>query len=485
MRAGWEVVIGLEVHAQLSTRSKLFSVAPTSAAEYPNEHVTALCLGLPGALPRLNSEAVRLAIRAGLGLECAIRPFVEMARKSYFYADLPKGYQISQHDLPLCHDGVLRFPLDDEAQSLEIERIHIEEDAGKSVHDAIAGATVIDLNRAGVPLIEIVSRPGLRSAEAAVAAFAELRLLLMHLGVCDGSLESGSMRCDANVSVRPTGEQELRTRCELKNLNSLRALRDAIRYEANRQVEAYLAGESVAQQTRLWDADAGRTRAMRGKEDAADYRYMPDPDLPRLHLPAGWVDAERDDLPPSPFVLRTMLREVLALDPDAIDLLLESPEVLRAMLPLLEKDRDAARAFATFVFGPVAGALRRHGRDLSAHLDALAAWNEIFQRWRSGALSNKMLSEVLDAGAESTEAGAAPWTKALEAAGTTLSDPTALTPLISGLLAAHPAEVAEYRSGKQKLFGFFMGQAMRQTQGKADAATLRTLLQEALARVDS
>ncbi len=480
MRGDWEIVVGLEVHAQLATRSKLFSVAPTAEAEGPNHAVTPLCAGLPGTLPRINGEAVRLAARAGLGLGCRIRDTLWMARKSYFYADLPKGYQISQHDRPLCHDGELHFLLEGEPQILEIERIHLEEDAGKSVHDALPGATVVDLNRAGVPLIEIVSRPGLRSAEAAAAAFAELRLILMHLGVCDGSLESGSMRCDANVSVRPRGETALRTRCELKNLNSLRAVREAVAFEAQRQRVAWESGEGVVQQTRLWDADAGRTRAMRGKEDAADYRYMPDPDLPPLPVPQAWVSGQRATLPALPMALRHTLGETLGLAEDHVALLLDDPALLGVLGPRLMADAETARSLAGFLFGTLAGVLRKRELELVAVLPALEALVAIHDRWRSGALSNKMLGEVLQAGADGTYAEAATWERALADAGSTVSDASALQPLIDGLIAAHPAEVEQYRSGKTKLFGFFMGQAMRATAGKADAAMLRALMQRAL-----
>jgi aspartyl-tRNA(Asn)/glutamyl-tRNA(Gln) amidotransferase subunit B len=481
MKAGWEAIIGLEVHAQLRTQSKLFAGAPVTFAAPPNSAVTALCVGLPGTLPRLNQEAVRLAARAGLGLGCAIAETSVFARKSYFYPDLPKGYQISQHLLPLCADGTLRFELDGVEHALEIERIHVEEDAGKSIHDSLPGATVVDLNRAGIPLIEIVSRPGLRSAAAAVAALAELRLILLHLGVCDGSLEEGSMRCDANVSVRRVGETGLRTRCEIKNLNSFRALRDAIDYEIARHVEVWSAGGEVVQQTRLWDGDAERTRPMRGKEDAADYRYMPDPDLPPLRIDGETLAAWRAAMPPSLAERRRTLRDGCGLDDEQIALLLDAPTLLERLLPTLEARaaKVDARALASFLFGQLAAAMRKHERVLEDALDALPVLVAIFERWRNGDLSNRMLSEILAAGA-GAEVPAPAWQHAADAAGSAVSDSDALNAAIDAVIAAHPTELADYRGGKTKVFGFFMGGVMKRLGGRADAAKLRALLEARL-----
>lgn len=477
MNPEWQAVIGIEVHAQLRTASKLFSAAPVTFGTTPNSAVTPLCVGLPGSLPRVNQAAVELAVRAGLGLGCRIRTASQFARKSYFYPDLPKGYQISQHNLPICEDGTLAFPLDGQIAVLEIERIHIEEDAGKSIHDSIAGATVVDLNRAGVPLIEIVSRPGLHSANAAVAALAEIRRIMLHLGVCDGSLEEGSMRCDANVSVRRVGELGLRTRCELKNLNSFRSLRDAIDFEIARQIAVWESGQPVKQQTRLWDGDAGRSRPMRSKEDAADYRYMPDPDLPALTISEATLRQWRDAMPPSLAELRLELEQGLGLDPEQSALLLDDPALRAALHPSLRARAASgdARSLATFLFGQVAAAMRRADQALGAVADCLDVVTVVFDRWRAGSLSNRMVTDILTAMAGAQDRRAA-LQAAIEAAGAVVDDAAAIDAAVAAAIAEHPNEAAAYRAGNAKVLGFFMGRVMQRLGGKANAASLKSRL---------
>lgn len=482
-QAGWEVVIGLEVHAQLRTKSKLFSRAPVLAGAAPNEAVTALCLGLPGALPRLNREAVRLAATVGATLGCDVQLRSQFARKSYFYPDLPKGYQISQADLPICRGGAIPFHLDGVPMELPLERIHLEEDAGKSVHEQGGDVSLIDLNRAGVPLIEIVSLPTLRSAAAAAAVFAELRLILLHLGACDGSLEDGSMRCDANVSVRRIGEQTLRTRCEIKNLNSMRSLREAIDWEAARQVEVWSNGGTVDQETRLWDVDAGRTRSMRGKENAADYRYAPDPDLPWVQIAAADFDSWCASRPAPLVEVRAALRDQHELDADASAVLLEVPALCQLLLRP-QQDGLEVRGFVSFLVGPVLGQVKRSGRDLRALTAHLEGLTQIFVLWRSGKLSNRMMAQVLQLGFPVAADAPLPGPDALQAAlasvGTLDQDDGELETVVAQLVERHPSEVQQYRGGKTQVLGFFIGQAMRALKGRADAQRLREILIRAL-----
>ncbi len=481
MTKTWEAIIGLEVHAQLRTASKLFATAATDFGADANSQVTPVCLGMPGALPVLNREAIRLAVRAGLAVGCDITERSVFARKSYFYPDLPKGYQISQFARPLCVGGGIEVP-GDEPVFARLVRIHVEEDAGKSMHGEGSGRTSdIDLNRAGVPLVEIVGEPDLRSAEQAVRYLRELRAILRYIGVCDGNMEQGSFRCDANVSIRPAGSPPLGTRCEIKNMNSFRAVREAINYEIGRQIRMVEAGDAVQQQTRLWDADRGRTEKMRGKEEAHDYRYFPDPDLLPVWVSTDAIEAERGALPELPAARRQrlLLRGVTA---DAAAALCEERERVDAFEAALGEDRSAesCASLATFVLSRAVGALNQSDRtwdDVCAAMAELAATHDA---WRGSKLSNKMLAEVL-----TTAFGAdAPLARALadarSAAGSVVSDADALRPIIEGILAQHEAKVAEYRGGKHKLYGFFMGRVMRALKGKADARAVQRLLKSAL-----
>ncbi len=476
----WETVIGLEVHAQLRTQTKLFGAASASYGGAPNSHVDAVSLGLPGALPVLNREAVRMAALAGLATHCDVQLRSVFARKNYFYPDLPKGYQISQFDEPICLGGFLDIESDGTPLRVGITRIHMEEDAGKSSHHA--QGSWVDLNRAGVPLIEIVSEPDLRTPEQAVAYLRELRAILVYIGVNDGNLEEGSFRCDANVSVRRKGQSALGTRCEIKNLNSFRGIRDAIHYETARQIRRIEAGEAIVQQTRLWDVDQGRTAAMRSKEEAHDYRYFPDPDLPPLLIDADDLKTWAASLPELPAAKRARFQTTLGLDVAVAQHLCEDPTTADRFERALDEDQSPSRArsLASFLSGRIAGALNKSTRswlDLDAALSDLA---EVHDQWRAGKLSNKMLGDLLAAAFEAEDLFAKALAQARAAVGLLEQDTGELDAAIDRILAANPGQVAAYQGGKPKLLGFFVGQVMQALGGKANAQEVNRKLQERL-----
>ena len=483
---GWQAVIGLEVHVQLNTATKIFCACPTTFGAAANTQVCPVCLGLPGALPVLNREVVDKAILLGLACGSAISERSVFARKNYFYPDLPKGYQITQADAPICVGGHIDVPAGDDggaAVRLDLVRMHLEEDAGKSVH-ADAGRSLVDLNRAGVPLVEIVSEPGLTSPEQAAACLAELRALVRTLGVSDGNLEQGSLRCDANISVRRLGDEHLGTRCEIKNLNSFRSVRDAAAHEIVRQITCLQAGEAIIQQTRLWDTEAGRTRAMRSKEDAHDYRYFPDPDLPELHVEPARVARLRASLPELPAARRARLHDVWGIPAHLAASLSAEPERAAAWEAALGPSPTPERAvsFAHFLVGRVAGALNRSDRDSAEVLAAMPLIAEVHDRWRDGRLSNKMLADLLSAAFDTSAPLAISLRDAMDAAGTVVDDDAGLRRALDDALAAHPAQAQALRSGETKLIGFFVGQVMQALAGKADARRLTELLR---AHVDS
>ena len=490
----YEAVIGLEVHAQLRTRTKIFCGCPTDFGAAANDHTCPVCLGLPGALPVLNAEAVQMAVRAGLATGCEVQAVSVFARKNYFYPDLPKGYQTSQADQPVCLAGHLDIDAgtDDSAapaseagrRRIGITRIHLEEDAGKSVHgEGGVHASFINLNRAGVPLIEIVGEPDLRTPEEAVAYLRELRAILVALGVCDGNLEEGSFRCDANVSVRPVGQQRLGTRCEIKNMNSFRSVRDAIAHEIVRQTGLCRSGERIVQQTRLWNQDLARTEPMRSKEEAQDYRYFPDPDLLPLRIDDDTILALAATLPELPAQKRLRLQRDLGLSAAVAAALCEEPRRAHSFESALGPDPEPKRAsaLANFLLAQVSGALNRAPQrtwdDVAAAMPVLAT---VCEQWRSGGLSNRMLADVLQQAFASQEPLPQALLAALASAGSVVRDEGAVQAAVDEVMAAFPKELERYRGGQRQALGFFVGQVMRRLAGKGDAGVVTAILQRRL-----
>jgi aspartyl-tRNA(Asn)/glutamyl-tRNA(Gln) amidotransferase subunit B len=473
----WELVVGLEVHAQLSTRTKLFSPMTASYGAEPNTQVNEICAGLPGVLPVLNAEAVRLAVRAGLALECEIARRSVFARKNYFYPDLPKGYQISQFEAPLCLGGLVRYELDGEERTCRLTRIHVEEDAGKSIHAPGSAVTQVDLNRAGVPLLEIVSEPDLRTPDEAVAYLKELRNVLVYLGVCDGNMEEGSLRCDANVSVRRRGETALGTKVELKNLNSFKFIKDALAFEWQRQADALEHGEPIVQETRLWRTDARRSESMRRKEGSDDYRYFPDPDLPPLELDPAFLEAVRAAGLELPWQRRQRYVADLGLPRYDAGVLTAS----RALADYFEealRHHDNAKGLSNWLMTAV---LAQSGGEAGLETFSVrpAQLAELVRLVDEGAVTGPLAKRVFAAMVE-TGQGA---TAVIDAQGLRVErDEGALAGLIDRILAENPGQVAELRAGKAKVRGYLVGQIMRASQGKADPKLVQQLLDERLAQ---
>ena len=478
MDAAWEAVIGLEVHVQLATRSKLFSGASTAYGAEPNTHASAVDVALPGTLPVPNAEAIRMAVRFGLAIGARIARRSVFARKNYFYPDLPKGYQISQYEDPIVADGRLAARLDDGREFLvPIQRAHLEEDAGKSVHDAFHAATGIDLNRAGTPLLEVVTTPAMHSAAEAVAWLRELHRLVRWLGICDGNLQEGSFRCDANVSVRPRGDAALGTRTEIKNVNSFRFVEKAIEYEIERHIREREAGRAIVQETRLYDETQHRTFSMRSKEDAHDYRYFPDPDLPPLAVAEALVEGERTALPELPEARRRRYVEALGLSGhDAAQLTQERAvsdyyEAALARLPAEPK------LVANWVNGELAAALNAAQLPVDAARVAAPALAGLLARIKDGTVSGTLAKDVFAA----MWAGEGDADAVIAARGLAqVSDDGALVAAIDAVIAANPAQAVQFRAGDEKVFGWFVGQAMKATRGKAHPQRLNELLRQRL-----
>ncbi len=482
----WEVVIGLETHAQLSTRSKIFSGASTAFGAAPNEQACAVDLALPGVLPVMNRAAVEKAIQFGLAVGAKIAPQSVFARKNYFYPDLPKGYQISQYEQPVVEGGKLSFMLEKngkpERHSVALTRAHLEEDAGKSLHEDYQGMSGIDLNRAGTPLLEIVTEPDMRSATEAVAYARALHTLVMWLGICDGNMQEGSFRCDANVSVRPVGQAEYGTRCEIKNLNSFRFLEEAINYEVRRQIELIEDGGQVVQATRLYDPDNQETREMRTKEDAQDYRYFPDPDLPPLKISEQWVEQVRASMPELPDAMRERMVQEYGLSDYDASLVTQSKAMATYFEDLVKvTGKGQAKQAANWLMGDVSSALNKEGLEIEAAPVTAGQLAVLLARITDGTISNKIAKEVFGAmwEAESSDVNYAD-TVINEKGLKQISDSGELEKIIGDVLASNQKSVEEFRAGKEKAFNALIGQVMKATRGKANPAQVNELLRSKL-----
>ncbi|MCK8502499.1 Asp-tRNA(Asn)/Glu-tRNA(Gln) amidotransferase subunit GatB [Myxococcus fulvus] len=472
----FQPVIGLEVHAQLLTQSKIFCGCSTAFGAEPNRNTCPVCLGMPGVLPVLNERVVDFAIRAGLALECRINARSVWSRKNYFYPDLPKGYQITQYDLPICEFGRLAIETPRGEKVIRVRRIHMEEDAGKSVHDGDGGQSLVDLNRAGVPLIEIVSDPDLRDADEAVEYLKALRDILVYLGVNDGNLEEGSFRCDANVSVMPKGSDTFGQRCELKNLNSFRFVKQAIEYEIARQVDVIESGGKVDQETRLWDPNKGVSRSMRSKEDAHDYRYFPEPDLPPLHVTTEVVEAVGRSLPELPRA--KLQRFVSQYGLPAYDArLLTTERPLADFFEACAQRYPDAKKLSNWFQGELLRLLKESGTTVGEVRFTPAQLAELLTLVDQGTVSGNAGKDVLG---EMFRTGAAPADIVAEKGLAQVSDTGAIEAVVDDILAKNLGEVEKYRAGKKQVFGFFVGQVMRAMKGKGNPALVNDLLKKKL-----
>ena len=477
----WEVVIGLETHAQLSTAAKIFSGASTAFGAAPNTQAAAVDIALPGVLPVINRGAVERAIRFGLSVGATIARRSIFARKNYFYPDLPKGYQISQYEIPVVQGGTIAIATPAGEKTIRLTRAHLEEDAGKSLHEDFHGMTGIDLNRAGTPLLEIVTEPDLRSSDEAVAYARALHALVQWIGICDGNMQEGSFRCDANVSVRPAGETRLGTRCEIKNLNSFRFMQQAIEFEVRRQIALIEDGGTVVQETRLFDPDRNETRSMRSKEDAQDYRYFPDPDLPPLAIGEDWIERVRAGLPELPQAMRARFVADYGLPPVDAANLTGARDVAAYFEAVVGALGGAAQAklAANWVQGDLAAALNRAELAIAACPIPAARLARLIGRIVDGTISGKIAKDVFDAmwsGEEGGDADAIIAARGL----TQISDTGAIEKIVDDVLAANAATVAEFRAGKEKAFNALVGQAMKATRGKANPAQVNAILRRRL-----
>jgi len=474
----WETVIGLEIHAQLATRSKIFSGASTAFGAAPNTQACAVDLGLPGVLPVLNREAVAMAIRFGVAIDAQIDRRSVFARKNYFYPDLPKGYQISQYELPIVGKGrVFISPAEGERKEVGITRAHLEEDAGKSIHDQFPDQTGIDLNRAGTPLLEIVSEPDMRSAKEAVAYTRKIHSLVRYLEICDGNMQEGSFRCDANVSLRRRGDTVLGTRTELKNINSFRFLERAINYEIERQAEVLEDGGKVVQETRLYDSDRDETRSMRSKEEANDYRYFPDPDLLPVAVTDDDIERIRAALPELPEQKKRRYIDELGLSDYDAELLTATRETATYFEAALGADSTQSKQLANWILGDLAGALNKAGLDITAAPIAPEMLAQLVARIGDDTISGKIAKEVFEAMWQ----GEGSADEVIAARGLRqITDSSAIESIIDAVIADNPGQVEQFRAGKEKVLGFFVGQVMKQTQGKANPGQVNQILRERL-----
>ncbi len=475
----WETVIGLEIHAQLATQSKIFSGSPIAYGAPPNSQANLVDLGYPGVLPVLNGDVVRMAVKFGLAIGARIAPHSVFARKNYFYPDLPKGYQISQYELPIVAGGSIEIVLDDGARKrIGVTRAHLEEDAGKSLHEGLPGASGIDLNRAGTPLVEIVSEPEMRSAKEAVAYMKKVHTLVRYLEICDGNMQEGSFRCDANVSVRRKGTEKFGTRAEIKNLNSFRFVEKAINYEVERQIELLESGGKVVQETRLYDPDKGETRSMRSKEEANDYRYFPDPDLLPVALDESFIVGIRSSLPELPDQKAARFSSQYGLSEYDAGVLTASRELASYYEEVAREVPSEPKLAANWVMGELAAALNKEGLEIGSGKLPAARLAGLLKRIADQTISGKIAKEVFEA----MWAGGADADAIIESKGLKqITDSSAIERAIDEVMSKNPGQLADYRAGKDKLFGFFVGQVMKATQGKANPAQLNELLKKKLA----
>lgn len=472
----WELVIGLEVHCQIISAAKVFSGASAAFGGAPNAHVSFIDAGFPGMLPVVNAKCIEQCVKTGLGLNAHINLYSRFDRKNYFYADLPQGYQISQLYAPIVGEGFVEITTDEGTRRIGVERLHLEQDAGKSIHDMSPTKSFIDLNRSGVGLMEIVSKPDMRSPAEAGEYLRLLRAIVRALGTCDGNMDEGSMRCDVNISVRPVGEEALRPRVEVKNVNSVRFVMQAIEIEAARQVALYESGQAFRQETRLFDADAGETRPMRSKENAHDYRYFPDPDLPPVILTQEYVDGIRHALPELPEAKKRRYMETLGLTPYDAAILTSDAETA-AYFETAIQGRDAKKV-ANWVMGDLFGWLKRAGKTIADSPVRAADLGALVGLIADGTISGKIAKEVFERMAET---GRPPHEIIAESGLRQVSDTAAIEEIIGGILRENPDKVAEIKAGKDKLKGWFVGQIMKASQGKINPALANALLEKKLA----
>jgi aspartyl-tRNA(Asn)/glutamyl-tRNA(Gln) amidotransferase subunit B len=472
----FETIIGLEVHAQLLTDTKIFCNCSTKFGGSPNSHTCPLCLGMPGVLPVLNKKVVEYAMKMSLATNSSINKSCSFARKNYFYPDLPKGYQISQYAYPLSEHGYIILDVEGEQKKIGITRIHMEEDAGKLVHDEHNPSSYVDLNRAGVPLIEIVSEPDMRSPAEAADYLKRLHEILVYLEICDGNMEEGSFRCDANVSIRPLGQKEFGTRTELKNMNSFRNVQRALEYEVKRQQYLVENGGTVVQETRLWDDAQGVTNSMRSKEEAHDYRYFPDPDLVPVVVDDAWIEKIRKELPELPLARRQ--RFVSDYQIPAYDAsVLTADKALANYFEEVVKLCSKPKAASNWVMGDVLRFLNEEKRDIRNCPITAQSLAEMISLIEDGTISGKMAKDIID---EMYKTGKSPRVIIAEKGMVQITDESALAKTIQTIMDANPNQLKDYRSGKEKLFGFFVGQVMKATQGKANPQKVNELLKKML-----
>ncbi|MEX0804201.1 MAG: Asp-tRNA(Asn)/Glu-tRNA(Gln) amidotransferase subunit GatB [Candidatus Binatia bacterium] len=476
----YESVIGLEVHAQLLTQSKIFCGCSTQFGQAPNHNTCAVCTGFPGVLPVLNKKVVEFAIRAGLATHCEITRSSRLARKNYFYPDLPKGYQISQYELPICANGYVDIDLDGTSKRVRLTRIHMEEDAGKNIHDSHGDSSLVDLNRAGVPLLEIVSEPDMRNPVEAGIYLRTLRAILQYLDICDGNMEQGSFRCDANISVRPQGTDALGTKVEIKNLNSFKAIEKALEYEIVRQMDTLSEGGKLIQETRLWDENKEQTRAMRSKESAHDYRYFPDPDLLPIVIDEKWIDEIHTSLPELPVTRRSRFLSQYALP-------LYDAELLTSRRDIADYFETAvtfysnAKAISNWIMGELFRILKERKLDQQLYIKTWPVraehLAELVQLIDQDKISGKIAKMVFDA---LIDAERSPQSIVKEKGLEQISDVARIETSIDQVLAAYPKQIADYRGGNEKIFGFLVGQVMKATQGKANPQKVNEILKAKL-----